>query len=468
MLYLGDTNYKDVNFSFGFDGEQLELVPRPGERNKAQMLEPGFCQNGIRHFSGEGTPIESDYFELNPNNAPKKLIVFPESDTFAPNPMFFRSFRVGMRAFFEVDRRFPIVGLRFHSPHLSKCYDDKADLDMRYESEAARFSVSTKRLKPLSCDFTFKGRPVRATLFHIEKMKHNSGEPPLTVESALDLNFCAESDFSFIFDLAIVARDFMSFCIQASSVEFDAVEVLVEKPVDDWRREHAEKEHIVSCGGSLTLRQRQTTSAGKIKYHIPLGTVDGFEDALFQKIADGELPLRHLPSPDRASVWNDARIILLAASFDQETSLLYPEGIPHKKSTMEARSIVVSALEEAEGKAQNKKIGKKVRKLAKRLVRVTEEGDPFSSRMVQVYKDHPDLIKDLCPSFGSRESFAELAERVQSLRNSLAHGHLEIAYGNSIVDDVLALEKAVLAIQMLRLGLKDEDVVRMVRMAQKR
>lgn len=48
------------------------------------------------------------------------------------------------------------------------------------------------------------------------------------------------------------------------------------------------------------------------------------------------------------------------------------------------------------------------------------------------------------------------------------HGNLQLAYGNSIVNDVLALEKTVLAIQMLRFGLKDEDVVRMVSMAQGR
>lgn len=56
MLYLGDTNYKGTDFSFGFDGERLELVPRPGEWDKAQALEPGFRQNGVRYFTGEGLP----------------------------------------------------------------------------------------------------------------------------------------------------------------------------------------------------------------------------------------------------------------------------------------------------------------------------------------------------------------------------------------------------------------------------
>lgn len=468
MLYLGDTNYKGIEFSFGFDGKRLELVPRPGEWDKARALEPGFCQNGVRYYSGEGAPIESDYFELSPSNAPKNLVVFPESDAFAPEPILFRSLRVGVRAFFKVDRHFPVVGLRFHSPHLSKCYDDKAALDMRCEGEPERISVSTERVNPLSCEFTFKGRLVRASLFYIEKMRRNSGEPPLTVESILDLSFGAESDFSFVLDLAMVARDFLGFCLQASGAEFDEVEVLVEKPAGDWYRECTGKGRVVSRGGSLILSQRLAGCAGEVKYHIPLGAVDGFEGVLFQKIADGELTLRHLPSMGCVSIWDDARVILLAASFDQEASLLYPEGIPHKEATMEARSVVVGALEKAEEGVRNNKVRKRVRGLVRRLTRVAEEGDPFSSRMVQVHKDHPDLIGGLCPYLGSKESFIELAERIQDLRNSLAHGHLEVACGNSIVDDVLALEKVVLAIQMLRLGLKDEDVIQMVKMAQRR
>ena len=239
----------------------------------------------------------------------------------------------------------------------------------------------------------------------------------------------------------------------------------MEKPADDWYREHTGKKSVVSPRGSLTLSQRPAGCDEEVKYHIPLGIVGGFEGALFQKIADGELSLRHLPSPGHVNIWDDARIILLAASFDQEASLLYPEGIPHKESTMEARSVVVGALGKAEEGARNKIIRKKVRKLVKRLARVAEEGDPFSSRMVQVYEDHPCLIEGICSRIGSRESFGELAERIQSLRNSLAHGHLEVAYGNSILDDVLVLEKVVLAIQMLRLGLKDEEIVRMVKMA---
>ena len=105
----------------------------------------------------------------------------------------------------------PVAAWRLTPKRHRQCYDDKAALDMRFEPEAERFAVSTKKPRPLSCNFTFKGRSVRASLFYIEKMKRNSGEPPLAVESTLDFSFGAESDFSFVFDLAMVARDFLGF-----------------------------------------------------------------------------------------------------------------------------------------------------------------------------------------------------------------------------------------------------------------
>ena len=45
----------------------------------------------------------------------------------------------------------------------------------------------------------------------------------------------------------------------------------------------------------------------------------------------------------RLRTWNNR-----ANTFDRGLKMLYPEGIPHKESTMEARSIVVGTLGKAE------------------------------------------------------------------------------------------------------------------------
>ena len=461
MLFLGDMTYKGVNFSFGFDGKQLELASRPGEQSNALELMPGFHSSGVYYSTGIGMPIESDYLELSPSNAPKELILFPDSKTFTPTSIFQGSFRIGAKAYCVLDPNFQIVGLRFHSSHLSKCYSDKAALEMRYERETRQFSVRTENCKPLSFNFHFKGKTINSTFFYIHKMGLAPGESPLTSESTFEFRFDPGRDFSFIFDLALVARSFLNYCLQVSGAEFDSIELLLEKRIDTSCQTDAGRQHIIICGGELVLCRKPAENSDDAKYHIPLGVKEGFEKSLLQMLADDKLSLRHLPVSGKVKTWDNARIILLAASFDQEMSLLYPDGIPHEESTIKAEQAVVEALKKVEGPSET-------RRLAARLIKLTETSDSFSPRMFQIYKDHTTLVKKLSRTAKSREAFAELTKRIQGLRNSLAHGSLEVEYGNSLIDDILTLEKLVLSIQMLRLGLEDDDVIQMLEVSQSR
>lgn len=460
-MFLGNATYKGAAFSFGFDGDQLEFVPRPEERSAALALEPGFSSGGVYYSAGSEVPIESGYLELNPSNSSEELIIFPNSKAFVPTSMYQSSFRIRTKAYFLLDPRSQIIGLRFHSSHLSKCYSDRAALEMRYEREAGQFSVSTERYQPLSCNFHFKGRAINASFFHIHKMSFTPGESPLSVESALDFSFDTGNDFSFIFDLAMMGRSFLNYCLQVSGAEFDSIELLAEKQIDGLHQNGFESRKIVVRCGELVLCHGSTESIGSAKYHIPLGVREGFEKALFQMLAGEELSLRHLPPLNKVRAWDNARIILLAASFDQEANLLYPDGIHHSQSTLNARQTVIDALSEIKGSV-------KTRKLANRLIKYAKTGDSFSSRMFQIYKDHPIFIEKLCHTANSEEAFIGLTNRVQELRNSLAHGKLEINYGNSLLDDVLVLEKLVLAIQLFRLGLEDEAVIQTIQTAEAR
>ena len=461
MLFLGDMNYKGVNFSFGFDGKQLELISRPGEQSNALELMPGFHSSGVYYSTGIGVPIESDYLKLSPSNAPKELILFPDSKTFTSTSIFQGSFRVGARAYCVLNPNAQIVGLRFHSPHLSKCYSDKTAVGMQYERETRQFSVHTENCKPLSSKFQFKGTTIFSDLFYTYKMCFTPGESPLAVESTLEFRFEAERDFSFIFELALLARSFLNYCLQVSGAEFDSIELLVEKQIDISYQEGPDRRNIVTRGGELLLCHEAAENSDDTKYHIPLGAKEGFEKSLLQMLADDKLSLRHLPLLAKVKTWDNARIILLAASFDQEMSLLYPDGIPHGGSTVKAEQAVVEALKKVEGPSET-------RRLAARLIKLAETGDSFSSRMFQIYKDHTTLVKKLSRTAKSREAFAELTKRIQGLRNSLAHGSLEVEYSNSLIDDILTLEKLVLSIQMLRLGLEDDDVIQMLEVSQSR
>lgn len=100
MMFLGNATYKGAAFSFGFDGDQLEFVPRPEERSAALALEPGFSSGGVYYSAGSEVPIESGYLELNPSNSSEELNIFPNSKAFVPTSMYQSSFRIRTKAYF--------------------------------------------------------------------------------------------------------------------------------------------------------------------------------------------------------------------------------------------------------------------------------------------------------------------------------------------------------------------------------
>lgn len=459
-FYFGRTEYCNVGFSFGFNGRLLELAPLPGEEDRAKKLDPSFIAEGVFAFTGEGARIQEDCFELVPSNAPGRVVVFPDSEAFRPVTPAPFTFNVGARAFFLIEDGSPVVGLRFHSPHLSKCYIDRLPLSMRVGSDGSEV-IATRESVPLRCSFD-KHTTVEAIFWHNVVMSCGMGKPPVAVESVLDFRFDAEMDFSRIFDIAMVARDFLAFCLQASGAEFDDIELLTEKCAPDSKQQGEGAAGFIRPHGRLKLC-RQESLPFKARYHIPIGLLEGFEDRLFRKLADEELSLRHLPTPENVSIWDEERILFTAGALDQEVDLLYPEGIEHKERTLAVRDAIIGVLKEV---AENGKSAQ-IRREAKRLIGI-EKGDSFSARISYVFEKHAGLFRSLSNPRISEETCNEVANRIEKLRNALAHGHLDVRYGDTIVDDALALEQLILGIQMIRLGLSDEDAAKLMNEARAR
>lgn len=198
--------------------------------------------------------------------------------------------------------------------------------------------------------------------------------------------------------------------------------------------------------------------------HIPLGEFEKLDAGMFQLIADGGLSMGHLVEDGKRNIWDDARCILLAVSFDYEVNKIYPEGIPHSRETLDARQLIVEYINKAVETAQTKKVRDKARDIAKRIKRVAES-DSFSSRLLQLYKDHRGVLESIRPDLDGKDGFNGMSQRVKRLRNALAHGDLSISADELNLDDMIALEKIILAIQMLRMGLSDEEAIRAIETA---
>lgn len=463
MNYIGDMSFRGIDFTFGFDGKRLDLAPCSGEEEKARCLTMRKQDFGWS-YPGDPVLVEDEYFVMKPRNCDLSLVVFPGYDRFLPTDMYMGAMHIGAGSYFEVAPGRKVSCLRFKSRHLGMCYDSREPVRTNIDLTARSFSAEVVPFAPRIVDFSFRGVSVASTLLHERQISKQPGQPPLMVNSVMEFEFPETDDFGFVRDLIRVARNMLQFCFQADDADFDSIELRgpcraseSQSQSDDGKRD------IVRIGkvGGLENSPDDLRS----KFHVPLGKFEKLDSGLLQLLADGDLSMSHLVGSEAQSHWDASRCILLAASFDYEVGKLYPGGIPHKPETITARNLVLEHLDKAAEEKNPKKAKKKVKSLVKKLKGIAERGDSFSSRLRQLRKDHSSALGGLGRGLDDDGQFNEMSQRVEAMRNALAHGDLSASFDDRILEDVIALERIVLATQMLRMGLTDEEAAQAVKMA---
>lgn len=286
----------------------------------------------------------------------------------------------------------------------------------------------------------------------------------MTINAVLQLEFGETDDYGFVRGLIEVARDALRYCLQTSDAEFDSIELRGPRSV---HKAYPPFEEVGNSTGRIGIAQMSECHDEEITpaFHIPLGEFEKLDAGMFQLIADGDLSMGHLVEDEKRSIWDDARCILLAASFDYEVDKIYPKGIPHSRETLDARQLIVEYIDKAVEAAQTKKVRDKAQGIANRLKGIAEGGDSFSSRLYQLYKDRRDILTSMRPDLDGKDDFNRMSQRVEKLRNALAHGNLSVSADMMDLDDMVALEKIVLAVQMLRMGLNDKEAIKAIEAA---
>ena len=169
--------------------------------------------------------------------------------------------------------------------------------------------------------------------------------------------------------------------------------------------------------------------------------------------------MRRLVPFDNANSWNYARCIMLAASFDSTFAMLYPNGIGHREAHTEVVLYIDSVLKGIQG---DESLSGATRKNAKRL-RGILESDSFSAKLHQFEFDHEALINSFQTGhYSQTKQYNSFAERMQTLRNQLAHGTIDANVSEQVLVDALLLERIALWCQLFVLGLGESEVARIV------
>ena len=460
MIYQGEMQFSGVLFDFAFDEKQLSLIPKQGEEEKAKLLVWDKVGEGAYAFGNKSAKISEEFFVLKPNNSQGILVLFPLQDAIIPdNPFgFCVGYHCGIKQYYSLfSGNEGIEALRFTSPYLDLCFGGLTAGDT-YSFSDEEIALQIKKTEPYRFSFNYGEKAIEGELSRSVSVGFSQRTNPVRISAQLLLKFEHTSDYSFIFDLIKLARDFIAFYSRIADVVFYKIDLLHFREFSDTNGEGTKRvlcemgEAVFECDSNVS------PDIGILKGYIPMGKYDSLEASVFEALIDGKLPLRNLPVLSERNAIDEARIIFLATAFDYASSnlLLDDSGNSSDETSRDAiRAILLPA-----SKDMCQTSG--TRRLAKRLIDRLEKPEvSFEARMNRFKKQHPILVETIdSQQHLEGRKYSEMTKRIADLRNALAHGRVtNILKNEHLFEDFFFLEKITLAAQLLYLGLDEQCVI---------
>lgn len=459
MIYTGHLTYKEIEFTFVFDGKELRLIP---SKEKQREVNENWLRTSIAN--GAYTPnipvIEEGHLYGFCNETNQKIIFLVRRGSYlTPRGNYLLdgnyvltinvvAYIIGKRDRNMVDR------ISFTNPEIdaihpiNKAFSVSLGADFEGFNKDGVLSITTKDFDSTttkSQEFIVDNKKVTSYFSVWRGVNLKAGETPLSLNSCLMFEFEPTDDYEFILRLWHTAKDFLCYLCYRKDVYLPTVKLAA--PYAGGKHEDFATLYVVSEKGSPSMEDIR-----KGRY-IKQKIIEGYEGKILTDIASGELYLRHIPESYAMGRHKDAaKFVMITAAFEWEFHRNYPEGIKKSDTTRKAEEDATNMLQGLVDSSTGKL--KSIYKFLKRLVK----SDPLQSEIRQVGKDYSEIV-DL---FGNhlyslnREKliYSEMGKRLSDQRNHFAHGDLDQDFIDLSLLDLIFLEYIVYALQLKHYGIE--------------
>ena len=449
-MYTGKISYREIEFSFVFDKEELRLIP-PIE--KSREVEMWFMQklSGSEAYTlGNPVYIEVPALTGKTTETGQTIIFIPSNRQVGRyNSVLF----VPIDAYIIKKYERPLIDrMTFKNAELDCIYPVTQALNWPDWSDDGIVSISTKNFDDTTTkkqEFVVDGKTVSVQFGITRSTSGKIGQPPLSLHSTMMFEFDPTEDYAFLYRLWHIAKSFLQYLCYRKNVYLPLVGL--SAPYEGGKHEHFADLHIMHEAGEC-----EPETLDKERY-IKLMHISGSEGTLLGSIANGTIYLRHLPETYRSGRSIDAaRFVMITAAFEWEFRLHYPDGVRKKESTLAAEKAAATALEELFQKSTGK-LRNKYRYLKKRI-----KDDPMQSEIEQVGTDFGEIIDRLGMHLYSLNKeklvYTEMGKRLGDQRNHFAHGDLDQEFIDLSLLDLIYLEYIVYALQLKKHGVENLNI----------
>ena len=454
-LYTGTLSYKDISFTFVFNKIELRLIP-PEE--KRRVIEWDWMMKEIRpgvSTFADPIPVEEPFLIGNCFETKSAIIFIPKrgSDLGLYNSVV----RISLSAYIicKYDRDL-IDRVSFSCPEINFIHPVNQaisyQLPTKDSQNTGEITVSTLDFDNTTTEsqvFMVDGKEIKEYFGITRSVSSKNLEPPLRLDSSLVFEFEATNDYSFIFRLWWIARDFIRFLCYRRNILIPQVEI--SAPSKGGNHEKFATMYILDqdC-------EEETDILTEGRY-IRQAYISGHEGKILSDIAQDNLYLRHLPDTYHSGRHiNAARFVMITAAFEWEFRRLYPNGVKKSEATIAAEEAASERMQEHidETSGRQKKIYKRLKKLVKSdslKAEIVQMGTDFTG-IIGVFGDH------LYHLNGQELHYAEMGQRLSDQRNHFAHGDLDKDFIGLSLLDLIYMEIVVYAMQLKLYGIDDIDI----------
>ena len=336
-VYTGTLIYKEIEFSFVFDREELRLIPPKDKDQEVHMWFMKSLGKGAYTF-GDPVYVEDDYLIGKCNENCQKIIFLPKHNNIGSyNSVLIVQIEAYIIQKYERDW---IDRLGFMGQELDCIYSTSQALESPEWTEYGVVSVKTKDFDNTTSHkqcFSVDGKEV-SVFFGISRTSSGKvGKPPLELHSEMFFEFEKTNDYAFLLKLWRIAKCFVQYLCYRKNVNLSSVEV--STPYGEGKHEKFAVLHIVNedvDNEPETLEKRR---------YIKQEYISGAEGKILNDIAEDRIYLRHIPETYRAGKSiNAARFVMITAAFEWTFKKNYPDGITKKSATIKAEKIATEVL----------------------------------------------------------------------------------------------------------------------------
>lgn len=452
-LYTGKLNFKEINFTFAFDGEELRLIP-PDEKRKTVDWDWKMKEIVPGTFVPADPIILEELFLIGECNETKRKIIFIPKQGSSLG-LYNTVVRISLSAYIIcTSDRDTISTMTFACPEINYIHPANQSITLTFEETQNNgiVSVSTPDHETTTTErqqFIVDEKIINAFFDVTRTISTNVANPPLRLESSLMFEFDATNDYWFVYRLWIIARNYIRFLCYRKNIYISNVKLSCKG--EDGKNQPFGTMHYLGQDGESEFNALKQGRLIKQRH------ISGHEGEILSDIAQDNLYLRHLPDSFRAGRHFDAaRFVMITAAFEWEFRRLYPNGVEKSPETIEAEKAVSNTIQSHIDETSGKQ--KKIYKFLKRLVK----SDSLEKEIIQMGKDFSEVIgvfgTHLYRLNGQELKYDEMGKRLSAQRNHFAHGDLDEDFIGLSLLDLIFMEYVIYAMQLKFYGVADEEI----------